>query len=126
MQTTGNLVRAAIELAARMQNCMHDLERVALFRRMWPDRNSAPVILDRNAIVAQNLNIDLSAMARQRLVDRVIDDLRHQMVEPTLGAVADVHAWAFANRLKTLENLDGLSAVTVGTLFVCHRERQTA
>src|ERR1700730_4551344 len=126
MQTAGNLVRAAIEFAARMQDRVHDFEGVALLRRMRSDRNSATVIFDRNAIVAQNLDVDLGAMTGQRLVNRVIDDLRDQMMETALGGVADVHAGALANRLETLENPDGLSAVTVGTLFVCHRKRQTA
>ena len=48
------LYAPAIELAARMQNRVHDFEGVALFGRMRPDRDSATVILDGDAIVAQN------------------------------------------------------------------------
>ena len=113
MQSARHFVGTVFELAARMQDGMHDFERRALFGRMHVDRDAAAVVLDRNAIVAQNDDIDLGAKSGQRLIDRVVDDLGDQMMQPALGGVTDVHAGAFANRLETFENLDRIGAVTV-------------
>ena len=123
MQTARDLVHAAIELAARMQHRMHDLERRAFLGRMHIDRNAAAVILDRDPIVAQDDDVDFGAEAGERLVDRVVDDLGDQMMQSALGGVADIHAGALAYRLETLENPDRFGAVTRLSLFVCHRKR---
>ncbi len=80
---------------------------------MHIDRDAAAVVLDRNAIVAQDDDIDLGAKSRQRLVDRVVDDLGDQVMQAALGGVADVHPGALANRFETFENLDLLRAVAV-------------
>ena len=124
MQSARDLVRAVFELAAGVQHRMHDFERRALFRRMHIDRDAAAVILDRNSIVAQNDDVDFGAETGERFIDRVVDDLGNEMMQAALGGVADIHAGAFANRLETFENLDGLGAIAVRSLFVCHRKRR--
>ena len=50
---------------------------------------------------------DPVAVAGQRLVDRVVDDLPDQVVQPALTGRTDVHARALAHRLEALEHLDG-------------------
>ena len=45
------------------------------------------------------------AVAGQRLVDRVVDDLVDQVVQAALTGGADVHAGPLADRLETLEDL---------------------
>ena len=124
MQSARNFVRALLELAAGVKHRVHDFERRALFSRMHIDRNSAAVVLDRNPIVAQNYDVDLRAVTGQRFVDRVVDDLIDEMMQPALGGVADVHPGAFANRFETFENLDGLGAIAVRRLFICHRKER--
>ena len=47
-------------------------------------------------------------------------------MQPAFGGVADIHAGAFANRFKTLEDLDRFGAVAVRNLLVCHTERAVA
>ena len=48
-------------------------------------------------------DLDMRRIASGGLIDAVIDDLPHEMVE-TLGAGApDVHAWPFANGIEPLE-----------------------
>ena len=89
---------------------------------MHIDRDSAAVVLDRNPIVTQNYDVDLGAVTRQRLVNRVVDDLVYEMMQAPLGGVADVHPGAFANRFESFENLDGLGAIAVRRLFICHRK----
>src|SRR5215216_6769382 len=62
-------------------------------------------------------DLDLSGLARQGLVDRVVDDLVDEMVEPPLPGRADVHAGALANRFEALEDGDVLGVV--GPLAAC-------
>ena len=51
-------------------------------------------------------------MAGQRLVDRIVRDLEHHVVEarPVVG-VADVHSGPLAHRVEALEDLDALGVV---------------
>ena len=54
-------------------------------------------------------------MARERLVDRVVDDLvDHVMQAGAVIGVADVHAGALAHRIEALEDLDRFRAVIGG------------
>ena len=55
---------------------------------------------------------DLVGMAGKRLVDAVVDDLVHHVVQAgAVVGVADVHARALANRIEALEDLDRFGAV---------------
>ena len=56
-------------------------------------------------------DVDDDAIARHRLVDRVVDDLVHEVVQTRGPGGADVHARTLAHRLETLENRDVLSTV---------------
>src|SRR5262249_3224027 len=57
---------------------------------------------------------DPVALARERLVDRVVDDLEHQVVEAALAGVPDVHAGALPDGFKALQDLDVSGPVGVG------------
>ena len=122
VQSARYLVGALFELAAGVKHRVHDFERRALFRRMHVNRDPAAVVLHRNPIVAQNYDVDLVAETGQRLVNRVVHDLGDQMMQSPLGRVADVHPGAFANCFESFEYLDGLGAIAVGRLFICHRK----
>jgi hypothetical protein len=124
MESARHFVGILFELAARMQHGMHDFERRALFGRMHVDWNSAAVVLDRNPIVAQNYGVDLGTETGQRFIDGVVDDLSDEMMQAALGGVADVHSGALANCFESFENLDGLGAIAVRRLFICHRKRR--
>jgi hypothetical protein len=58
-------------------------------------------------------DVDIAAETRQRLVDRVVDDLVDQMVQPRDAGRADVHGGTLADRLEAFENLDLVGAVVV-------------
>ena len=64
------------------------------------------------------------AVACERLVDGVVDDLVDEVVEPAGPGRPDVHARPLANRFEALENLDVISAVCRLLLglrgFGCH------
>jgi len=106
VQPAGDLVRVVVELAARVQDGHDDLGRRALFGRVHVDRDAAAVVHDGHRIVDVNRDVDVIAETGLRLVDTVVDDLVHQMVQPPRRGVADVHGGSLADRLETLENLD--------------------
>ena len=54
---------------------------------------------------------DIAAVARQRLVDRVVDNFLDQVVQTTLTHVADVHGRTLPDCLETFEDLDGIFAI---------------
>ena len=58
-------------------------------------------------------------MAGERLVHRVVDDLREQVMQRLLVGAADIHAGAAAHRLQPFQHLDvarrvGLAAAGAG------------
>ena len=61
------------------------------------DRNAAAVVDDRAAVVGVENHVDVRAVPGQRLVDGVVDDLEHEVVE----AVAAVSPMYIAGRLRT-------------------------
>ncbi len=73
-----------------------------------------PLSTTRTPPSASSVTSMRSAMPGQRLVDGVVDDLPHQVVQPALGGGADVHAGALADRLQPLQ--DGDRAAGVGAL----------
>jgi len=70
------------------------------------DGDAPAVVLDPHAAVGLQHDDDAVGVARHRLVHRVVDDLRHQMVQAALTGRPDVHARALTNRLETFEYLD--------------------
>ena len=83
------------------------------------DRDAAAVVDHAHAAVGQQRDLDVVAVAGQGLVDGVVDDLVHQVVQAALAGGADVHAGALADGLETLEHRDRagvVAAVAVGVV----------
>ncbi len=112
VQAARDLVALAAELAAGVEHREHDLGRglVGIFG-VRIDRNAAAVVDDTTAAVGQQRDVDAGRVTRERLVDGVVDDLVHEVVQTRGTGRTDVHTGAFAHRLKTLENRDVLGAV---------------
>ena len=73
------------------------------FFRVDIHRDSAAVVGDGDGFVGVDGDHDAVAVAGQRLVDGVVDDLENHVVQAgAVIGVADVHAGAFAHRIKTL------------------------
>ena len=112
VQSARHLVAAATELAPRVQRGHHDLGgRLALVLRVLVDRDAAAVVGDPGAAVGQEGHVDAGAHAGHRLVDGVVDDLPHQVVQPARAGRPDVHAGPLAHRVEALEYLDVLGGV---------------
>ena len=106
VQAAGNLVAAAAEFTARVQNGVNDLERGPAGLRLNVDGNAAAVVGHGDGIAGVDRYGDVLAVARKRLVDGVIDDFVDQMVQAAGGGGADIHTGALPHRLQALENLD--------------------
>ena len=65
-----------------------------------------PLSTKRTPPSAQDRHLDVVAVAGERLVDGVVDDLVDQVVQSARTGRADVHAGPLANRFESLENLD--------------------
>ncbi len=100
VQASRDLVAALVELTARMENRKHDFERRFALLLVVVGRDAAAVVAYGDGVVLVDRHVDVGAIARQRLVDRVVHHLVDQMVETLLADVADVHGGALAHRLK--------------------------
>ena len=116
MQAARDLVAVLVELAAGMKLGQGDLcgrsLGFVLVVEFDAGRDAAPVVDDRDRIVGMDRDDDVVAVSRQRLVDRVVDDLEHHVVQArSVLGVTDVHPRSLAHGLQSLEDLDAAGAV---------------
>ena len=119
VEAAGDLVAAAVaELAAGVEDGQDDLDgRLALLLHRR-DGDAAAVVDDRDRVVRVDRDVDLVAVAGQRLVDRVVDHLVDEVVQATHTGRADVHARSLADGLEPLQDGDVLSVVRALLLSV--------
>ena len=110
VQAARDLVATAAELAAGVEHRVDDLERV-LAARVATDRDASAVVDDPQRAVLEDAHLDVGGVAGHGLVDRVVDDLPHQVVQAAHVGRADVHARTAADRVEALEDLDALGVV---------------
>ena len=103
MQTTGNSVGLGVKLAAGVQLSHNHLHRRHA-RRVHFDRNTTAVIADLNAAVFQQSDLNIGGVTRHRLVDGVVYNLPHQVVQATLTSRANVHTRPLTHGLEALED----------------------
>ena len=113
VQAAGHLVAAVVaELAAGVQDGEHHLDGRAALLLHVGDGDAAPVVDDGDGAVGVDRDVDARAVAGQRLVDRVVDDLVDEVVQAAQARRADVHARALAHGLEALEDGDVLGVVS--------------
>ena len=114
MQPAGNLVGVLVEFPAGVQLGHDDLGRRDAFLVVDAGRNPAPVVADRNRAVGVEGNGDELGVARQRLIDGVVDHLVDHVVQArAVVGVADVHAGPLAHGVQAPQHLDRIRAVAV-------------
>jgi len=106
VQPPRDLVRGVVELAPGVERREHDLQGGLVLGRVLVHRDAAPVVDHRDGAVDMDDHVDLLAVARHRLVDRVVHHLVDQVVEPPVAGVPDVHRGALAHRLDAVEHRD--------------------
>ncbi len=111
VETAGHLVGLLVEFAARVQLGHDQLEGAHAFGRMYADRYSAAVVLHPDDIVLLKHDDDIGAVSLKGFVHRIVDHFVDEVVQPVDARRTDVHAWALANSLKALEDLNALSRI---------------
>ena len=108
VQAAGDLVAAALaaELAAGVEHGEHDLGRRSLLLGVLVNRDPAAVVDDGDRLVRVDRDRDVVAVAGERLVDRVVDDLPDQVVQAARPGRADVHARPLADRVEPAQDGD--------------------
>ncbi len=119
VKATGDLVAVLVELAAGMQDAHDDFRRsplrFVLVVEFDADRDTTTVIAHRDRIVGVNGHDDIVAVASQCLVDGIIDNLEHHVMQTgAVGGVADIHSGPLADGFKSLELLNAGFVVSRG------------
>src|SRR5205823_5174208 len=107
-----DLVTRPAELPARVEHREHDLgRRLRLVLRVGIDGDAPAVVDDAAPAVAQDGDVDPGGVTGHGLVDGVVDDLVHEVVQAVEPGGPDVHAGSLPDGLQTLENGDVLRPV---------------
>ena len=120
VEAAGHLISAAAELAAGVQDGIHHLQGGLPRLGLYIHRDAPAVVRNPDGVVLQNLHGDVVAVARQGLVDGVVHNLVHQMVQARGRRGADIHARALTHGFQPLQHLDLRRAVLVGGLGGVH------
>ena len=112
VQASRDLVGVLVELPAGMQFGHDDFRRRPPLTLVEGHRDSAAVVPHGDAAIAVDDDLDQLAEAGLSLVDRVVDELEHHVVQArAVIGVADVHPGPFPDRFEALEDLDVLGRV---------------
>ena len=111
------IARVAAELAARVDFGEDDLHRGDALFGVDLGGDAAAVVFNGAGAVHVDGHLDVGAVARERLVDGVIDDLAHEMMQPPLVGGTDIHTGPLADVLQAVEHLNLFRAVSALYLF---------
>src|SRR5699024_8621342 len=95
----------------------HEIPVPTLFGLVVIDRDTAAEVLDLDAVVIEEGDVDAVAVAVARFVDRIRDDLKDRMGAAFHPVGAEDDSRALAHPVCALERLDTFVAVN---LFFCH------
>ena len=126
VQAAGHLVAVAAELAAGVELRQHDGHRRHPLLGDDLDRDAAPAVSHRDRVVGVDRHLDRLVVAREGLVDRVVDDLGDEVMEAPRARRADVHAGAQPDRLEAFEHGDVLGRVAGLCLGLRHSQEMPA
>ena len=118
VQAAGDLVAVLVELPAGVQLGHDHLGGRHAFLLVDVGGDAAAVVEHGHRAVRVQGHLDDVAEAGQRLVDGVVGDLEHHVVQAraVLG-VADIHARTLAHRIQALQDLDRAGAIILGTVL---------
>src|SRR5918995_3191664 len=120
VQTAGDFVAAAAELAAGVEDRHDHLQGRLVLLGVLVDRDTAAVVSDSHHAVGADASHDRVGVTAQCFVDRVVDDLTHEVMQAADIRAADIHTWAAADSFQSLEHLDGRGVVGWGLGFRGH------
>jgi hypothetical protein len=112
VEPAGDLVALAAELPAGVELRQDDRHRGKALVLHDVGRDARAVVRNGHRVVRVDDHLDQVGAPREGLVDGVVDDLEHEMMEASGARRADVHARSQADRLEALENGDVLRGVS--------------
>ena len=93
--------------------------------RQTPGVDPAAVVDDADAAVGHERDLDLGRVPGHRLVDRVVDDLEHHVMQArAVIGVADVHARPLPDGVQAFQHLDCTGVVVAAGDVVLGRVRR--
>ena len=113
VQSAGNFVGVAVELAASVQRSHHYLRGGNLFAVDIHviDWNAASVIDHSDGVIEMDCNFDLIGVTGERLVHRVIHDFVDEVMQAEFAGRADIHGGALAYGFHAAKDFDGVGGV---------------
>jgi hypothetical protein len=95
-----------------VQRRQDHLERAQVFE-FWVriDRDATAIVAHRQPVALLDRDLDKTGMTGDRLIHRVVEDFRRQVMQRRLIGAADIHAGALTHRFQTLQDLDVLGRV---------------
>ena len=115
MQTAGDLIAAAAELAAGVEHRVNDLQSGPSGLGLDVHGDTTTIVSDGDGVAGVDGDGDMLTIARQGFIDGVVHDLIDQMMKTAGGGGADIHTRPLAHRFQTLQNLNLRAAV-----FLCY------
>ena len=106
VQACRYLVARVAKFSASVQHRQHGLECGSTSLRVHVARNAAAIVRNFHGAVGAEPHVDTCRVAGQRLVDRVVYHLVHQVVQTSRPRAPNVHAGPLAHGLKPLEHSD--------------------
>lgn len=106
VQTAGDLVSAAAEFTACMQNGKDNC--YSRNAQLWLNANwnASSIILNTDNISRQKVDQNLGTVSCQNLIDRVVHDLIDQMMKTLWAGGTDIHTRTLAYCVQTFQNLN--------------------
>ena len=92
MESTGNLVGCAVELAAGVEGGHHGFQAGHAGIRMNVNGDAASVVGDADRAIGCDADVDAVAVPGQSLVHCIIQQLFDEMMEAIHSGAADVHS----------------------------------
>ncbi len=105
VKPAGDLVARFVELAAGVELGHDHFQGAHFFDRVRVDRDAAAVVEHDDGVVLLERDVDLVAMAGQRLVDRVVHHFVDEVVQAVRAGRPDIHAGTLADMLQSLQYL---------------------
>ena len=115
VETTGNLVTVFVEFTTGTDFGHDHLKGRDALLFVDADGNATAVVFYANAVGFGDGHVDRVAMPGQRLVNGVVNDLIHQVVQAANAHISNVHGGAHAHVFHALEGLDIGCVVFGGT-----------
>ena len=111
VQTTAHFVASLVKLASGMQDRHDHLQSTLVLLLVHVNRDASSVVLDGDALVGIDGDLNMRAVAGQGLVDGVVHRLVDKVVETLLADVTNVHGRTLAHSFKPFQYLNIGSAV---------------